>query len=131
MVPSNTNKDVFHVRRGCLIENLSFAGASIATNHPNCGGVAFPPTFQDVNDNLAFQAVSGFTALGPANEGAAGRWRSPYIRNCTNFMTGSIGMKINGDHANAAYSGTNDLGQDLKSMVCDSYTQYNLSLIHI
>ena len=40
-------------------------------------------------------------------------------------MTGSIGMKINGDHANAAYTGTNDLGQDLKSMVCDSYTQYN------
>ena len=29
------------------------------------------------------------------------------------------------DSANAAFSGTNDLGQDLKSMVCDSYTQYN------
>jgi len=125
VVPSNTNKDVFHVRRGCLIENLSFAGASIATNHPNCGGVAFPPIQASVNAGTDFQAVSGFTALGPANEGAAGRWRSPYIRNCTNFMTGSIGMKINGDHANAAYSGTNDLGQDLKSMVCDSYTQYN------
>ena len=40
-------------------------------------------------------------------------------------MTGSIGMKINGDHANAAFTGTNDGGQDLKSMVCDSYTQYN------
>ena len=125
IVPSNTNKDVFHVRRGCLIENLSFAGASIATNHPNCGGVAFPPIQASVNAGTDFQAVSGFTPLGPANEGAAGRWRSPYIRNCTNFMTGSIGMKINGDHANAAFSGTNNLGQDLKSMVCDSYTQYN------
>ena len=125
VVPQNTNKDVFHVRRGCLIENLSFAGASILTDHPNCGGVAFPPTQASVNAGTDFQAVSGFTALGPANEGAAGRWRSPYIRNCTNFMTGSIGMKINGDHADAAYSGTNDLGQDLKSMVCDSYTQYN------
>ena len=125
VVPSNTNKDVFHVRRGCLIENLSFAGSSIVTNHPNCGGVAFPPTQASVNAGTDFQAVTGFTALGPANEGAAGRWRSPYVRNCTNFMTGSIGMKINGDHANAAFSGTNDLGQDLKSMVCDSYTQYN------
>ena len=130
IVPSNTNKDVFHVRRGCLIENLSFAGASIATNHPNCGGVAFPPIQASVNAGTDFQAVSGFTPLGPANEGAGvggapGRWRSPYIRNCTNFMTGSIGMKINGDHANAAFSGTNNLGQDLKSMVCDSYTQYN------
>ena len=125
VVPSNTNKDVFHVRRGCLIENLSFAGSSIVTNHPNCGGVAFPPTQASVNAGTDFQAVTGFTALGPANEGAAGRWRSPYVRNCTNFMTGSIGMKINGDHANASYTGENNLGQDLKSMVCDSYTQYN------
>ena len=30
---------------------------------------------------------------------------SPYVRNCTNFMTGSIGMKINGDHANASFTG--------------------------
>ena len=125
IVPSNTNKDVFHVRRGCLVENLSFAGATILTNHPNCGGVAFPPIQASVDAGTDFQAVSGFTDLGPANEGVAGRWRSPYVRNCTNFMTGSIGMKINGDHADAAFSGTNDLGQDLKSMVCDSYTQYN------
>ena len=125
IVPNNTNKDVFHVRRGCLIENLSFAGATITTNHPRCGAVAFPPTQTSVNSGLDFQAVSGFTPLGPANEGAAGRWRSPYVRNCTNFMTGSIGMKINGDHADAAFTGTNDGGQDLKSMVCDSFTQYN------
>ena len=125
IVPNNTNRDVFHVRRGCLIENLSFAGATITTNHPRCGAVAFPPTQASVNSGLDFQAVSGFTPLGPANEGAAGRWRSPYVRNCTNFMTGSIGMKINGDHANAAFTGTNDGGQDLKSMVCDSFTQYN------
>ena len=125
VVPSNTNRDVFHVRRGCLIENLSFAGATITTNHPRCGAVAFPPTQESVNSGLDFQAISGFTPLGPANEGAAGRWRSPYVRNCTNFMTGSIGMKINGDHADAAFTGTNNGGQDLKSMVCDSFTQYN------
>ena len=125
IVPMNTNKDVFHVRRGCLIENLSFAGSTITTNHPRCGAVAFPPIQESVNSGLDFQAVSGFTSLGPANEGKDGRWRSPYVRNCTNFMTGSIGMKINGDHANAAYTGTNDGGQDLKSMVCDSFTQYN------
>ena len=125
VVPTNTNKDVFHVRRGCLIENLSFAGATITTNHPRCGAVAFPPTQASVNDGLDFQASSGFTALGPADEGKDGRWRSPYVRNCTNFMTGSIGMKINGDHANAAFTGTNNGGQDLKSMVCDSFTQYN------
>ena len=108
-----------------MIENLSFAGATITTNHPRCGAVAFPPTQESVNSGLDFQAISGYTPLGPANEGAAGRWRSPYVRNCTNFMTGSIGMKINGDHADAAFTGTNNGGQDLKSMVCDSFTQYN------
>ena len=35
-------------------------------------------------------------------------------------MTGSIGMKINGDHATAS-----TMGNDLKCMVCDSFTQYN------
>ena len=40
-------------------------------------------------------------------------------------MTGSIGMKINGRHCDANFTGTNNLGQDIKSMVCDSFTQYN------
>ena len=119
LVPNNPNKDFLHVRRGCLVENLSFAGVSHATDHSRCGAVAFPPT------ENSDKAISGYISLGPANEGPSGRWRSPYIRNCTNFMTGSIGMRINGDHANAAFTGINSLGQDLKSMVCDSFTQYN------
>ena len=40
--------------------------------------------------------------------------QSPYVRNCTNFVPDSIGMRINGDHADGT-----------KSMVVDSYTQYN------
>ena len=131
IVPQNRTKDVFHVRRGCLIQNLNFSGPNndgkggVSYNHPNCGAVAFPPTQAAVNAGIDFQAVTGFTEIGPANEGISGRWRSPYIRNCTNFMTGSIGMKINGDYANANFTGSTDLGQDLKSMVCDSFTQYN------
>ena len=125
LIPKNKNKDFFHVRRGCLIENLSFTGASISDDHTSCAAVAFPPTQADIDAGLEFQAVRGFTDVGPADEGSSGRWRSPYIRNCTNFMTKSIGMKINGDHANADNSGANNLGQDLKSMVCDSFTQYN------
>ena len=112
--PLNVTKDVFHVRRGCLIENINFAGTSVLVNHSGCGAVAFPST------DPADYAVSGYIAPGPANEGPTGRWRSPYIRNCTNFMTGSIGMKINGDHATASTP-----GNDLKCMVCDSFTQYN------
>ena len=125
LIPENKNKDFFHVRRGCLIENLSFTGAALSDDHSNCGAVAFPPTQVDIDAGLEFQAVTGFTDVGPADEGSSGRWRSPYIRNCTNSMTKSIGMKINGDHANADALGENNLGQDLKSMVCDSFTQYN------
>ena len=127
LVPNNPNRDFFHVRRGCLVENLSFAGASHATDHTGCGAVAFPPTQDDINNgnNEFFQAINGYTAFGPANEGASGRFKSPYVRNCTNFMTGSIGMRINGRHCDANFTGTNNLGQDIKSMVCDSFTQYN------
>ena len=132
VVPLNPSKDVFQVRAGCLIQNMNFAGEASWTNHPNCGAVAFPPTSAGISGGTDYQAVTGYTVLGPANQGPdrldpskGGRYRSPYVRNCTNFMTGSIGMKINGDYVNAAFTGTNDLGQDLKSMVCDSFTQYN------
>ena len=129
LIPENKNKDFFHVRRGCLIEHLSFTGETLSDDHSNCGAVAFPPTQLAVNEGIDFQAVTGFTDFGPADEGgdeiSGSRWRSPYIRNCTNFMTKSIGMKINGDYANADFTGENNLGQDLKSMVCDSFTQYN------
>ena len=51
--------------------------------------------------------------------------QSPYIRFCTNKLTNSIGMKVDGNHAIGPF----------KSMVTDAYTQYNpngiLSLIHI
>jgi hypothetical protein len=118
IVPNNPNKDVFHVRRGCLIENLNFSGKDVTVDHTGCGAVAFPPT------NPANYAVTGYIAPGPTTEGPTGRWRSPYIRNCTNFMTKSIGMKINGDHATVA-DPINNIGNDLKCMVCDSFTQYN------
>jgi hypothetical protein len=41
--------------------------------------------------------------------------QSPYIQNCTNFVPESIGMKVDGRNA---------IGP-IKSMVLDSYTQYN------
>ena len=110
--PQNVEKDVFWVRRGCLIENLNFSGETIGVAHTDCGAVAFPITGQTAN--------SGYTPGGPATQGSSGRWRSPYVRNCTNFMTKSIGMRINGNDA----IGTPD-GANLKSMVCDSFTQYN------
>ncbi len=125
IIPENRTKDVFHVRRGCLIQNINFSGppddgkGGVSYAHTGAGAVAFPPPAG------AESAVTGYLEPGPANEGATGRWKSPYIRNCTNFMSKSIGMKIDGDNANADFTGTNNLGQDLKSMVCDAFTQYN------
>ena len=118
IIPNNPTKDVFHVRRGCLIENLNFAGSSIGVAHTGCGAVAFPPT------NPTNYANTGYISAGPTLEGSSGRWRSPYVRNCTNFMTKSIGMKIDGNHASVS-DPENNIGNDLKCMVCDSFTQYN------
>jgi len=123
--PQNLERDIFHVRRGCLVENLNFScngGVSVANTAGAC--VAFPPTQTDITAGTAYQAVSGFTDVGPATEGSTGRWRSPYIRNCTNFMTESIGMRIDGNHATVNDT-ANNAGNNLKSMVCDSFTQYN------
>ena len=114
VIPNNPTKDVFHVRRGCLIENLSFAGSNISVAHTGAGAVAFPPI------NPSEYAINGYIAPGPTTEGETGRWKSPYVRNCTNFMSRSIGMKINGDHATAS-----TIGANLKCMVLDSFTQYN------
>jgi len=119
VVPKNLSKDVFHVRRGCLIENMNFA-CDTGESNPGGGALAFPPITEDIISGKSYGAVTGYLAPGPATEGSSGRWRSPYVRNCTNFMPLSIGMKINGDHATAT-----EIGADLKCMVCDSFTQYN------
>ena len=119
IVPQNSGKDIFHVRRGCLVENLNFT-CETGQSNPGGGALAFPPTTTDILAGKSYGAVTGYTAPGPATEGSSGRWRSPYVRNCTNFMPLSIGMKINGDHAVSS-----TIGADLKCMVCDSFTQYN------
>ena len=46
--------------------------------------------------------------------GAGNISRSPYIQNCTNFVENSTGLKVDGNRAGG-----------LRSMVLDSYTQYN------
>tara|TARA_B100001287_G_scaffold219661_1_gene188643 strand:+ start:392 stop:3046 length:2655 start_codon:yes stop_codon:yes gene_type:complete len=88
---------------------------NFATNHP----------YPRATDPLAgiFTAITAHTSdTITFNVGDAGSHariagiitQSPYVRNCTNFVPDSIGMRINGDHTNGT-----------KSMVVDSYTQYN------
>ena len=86
VIPINP-EDLFHVSPGNYISDMSFEGDPV----PGRAICAFDP------DNVKYFA------------------QSPYIRNCTNFIPNSIGLKIDGNYA---------IGP-LKSMVLDSFTQYN------
>jgi hypothetical protein len=85
VTPQNQG-DLFYVSNGNYVAEMSFIGP------PNPGAIfAFNP------DEIGYFD------------------QSPYIQNCTNFISNSIGLKIDGKNA---------IGPT-KSMVLDSYTQYN------
>jgi len=87
IVPSNAGSDLFHVAPGNYITELSYTG----TMNAGSAIVAFNP-----------DVIRYFN-------------QSAYIRNCTNFVTNSIGLKIDGSKSIGPF----------KSMVTDSFTQYN------
>jgi hypothetical protein len=87
ITPQNANQDLFYVSNGNYVAEMSFTGTL------NSGKAIF-----SFNPNQ----------VGYFNQ-------SPYIQNCTNFISNSVGLKIDGSKA---------IGP-LKSMVLDSYTQYN------
>jgi hypothetical protein len=85
--PQNADQDLFYVANGNYIAEMSYTGT--------------------LNSGKAIFSFNP-TQVGYFNQ-------SPYIQNCTNFISNSIGLKIDGKNA---------IGP-LKSMVVDSYTQYN------
>ena len=87
VVPQNADQDLYHVNPGVYISDMSFTG----TMNEWKAITAFEP------DNIEYFA------------------QSAYVRNCTNFVTNSIGMKIDGNKSLGPF----------KSMVTDSFTQYN------
>ena len=87
VVPQNAGSDLFHVAPGNYFTEMSFTG----TMNDGKAIFAFDP------DTIRYSG------------------QSPYLRNCTNFVHNSIGMKIDGDHVLGPF----------KSFVTDSYTQYN------
>ena len=90
VTPNTATKDIFHVRKGCYIANMTF------TNH------------------IAPSAAIGFPTTELAANIGGGKWESPYIQNCTSNTTTGTGLRVDGAQA-----------EGLKSIVCDSYTQYN------
>jgi hypothetical protein len=87
VVPNNSGEDLFHLAPGNYLTEMSFTG----TMNSGKSIFAFDP------DTIRYSG------------------QSPYLRNCTNFVTNSIGMKIDGNHVIGPF----------KSFVTDSYTQYN------
>ena len=87
VVPQNSGSDLFHVAPGDYFTEMSFTG----TMNAGKAIFAFDP------DTIRYSG------------------QSPYLRNCTNFITNSVGMKIDGNHVIGPF----------KSFVTDSYTQYN------
>jgi hypothetical protein len=85
--PQNPDQDLFYVSNGVYVAEMSYTG----TMNPGGAIFAFNP------DQIGYFD------------------QSPYIQNGTNFIPGSIGMRIDGSKA---------IGPT-KSMVLDSYTQYN------
>jgi hypothetical protein len=99
-------------------EQVSIIGSGLreVSISPQNTGDLFYVSNGDYIAEMSFTGAASTGAIFAFNPVGAGTiTQSPYIQNCTNFIPNSTGMRINGNHASG----------NLKSMVLDSYTQYN------
>ena len=89
VLPSNSTQDIFHVNKGTKLANMTFSG------------------------HLAPSAAVAFPTAGATNVGG-GKWKGPYVQNCTSDTTTGTGIRIDGN-----------LAVKTKSMNVDAFTQYN------
>ena len=89
ILPNNATSDIFHVNKGCKLQNMTFSG-----HLSPAAAVAFPD--------------SGATNVG------GGKWKGPYVQNCTSDTTTGTGIRVDGSKA-----------VKTKSMNVDAFTQYN------
>ncbi len=101
-----------------LPEQVSVVGDSLreVTITPSNSGDIFYVTNGNYVSNVSFVGAANTGAVIAFNPSGSGNiTQSPYIQNCTNFIPNSVGVRVNGAHASG----------DTKSIVVDSYTQYN------
>jgi len=122
-----TAGSVIKVSAGTYVENnpvlipaqVSIVGESLREVSVQCqnSGNLFHVSNGNYIAEMSFTGVANtggaIFAFSPSGAGTINQ--SPYVQNCSNFIPNSIGMKINGSHASG----------DTKSMVLDSYTQFN------
>ena len=89
VLPNTPTSDIFHVNKGCKVSNITFSGHTAPA-----AAVAFP--------------------TGIATNVGGGKWKGPYIQNCTSDTTTGTGIRIDGN-----------LAEKTKSMNVDAFTQYN------
>jgi prefoldin subunit 5 len=89
VLPSTPTSDIFHVNKACKLANMTFSG-----HVAPAAAVAFP--------------------TGIATNVGGGKWKGPYIQNCTSDTTTGTGIFIDGNKA-----------EKTKSMNVDAFTQYN------
>jgi hypothetical protein len=83
------------------------------------------PSVVGTSFNLTYPGNDGAGVLDPNDippQGVGNVIKGPYIRNCTNFIPGSVGMRVDGFHADPGDK--DDMGIT-GMMSVDSYTQYN------
>ena len=90
VIGSTPEKDIFSVRKGVKLASMTFQ------NH------------------IAPAAAVGFPTGEIAENIGGGKWKGPYVQNCTSDTTTGTGIRVDGSQARL-----------LKSMNVDSFTQYN------
>ncbi len=90
VIGSTPEKDIFSVRKGVKLASMTFQ------NH------------------IAPAAAVGFPTGEIAENVGGGKWKGPYVQNCTSDTTTGTGIRIDGSQARL-----------LKAMNVDSFTQYN------
>ena len=74
VLPSNTTQDIFHVNKGCKLANMTFSGH-----------------LGSIEQLLKFPTIRITTNVG------GGKWKGPYIQNCTSDTTTGTGIRVDGN----------------------------------
>jgi len=99
-----TSTDMFHVRNGTGMRNMTLNGLSGSLGLPNAYGTRRP---------TAGAYVSLDPGFGPTDQNTWANVRSCYVQNVTNFGSGCVGLKIDG----AIHGGGN------RSILANDFTQ--------
>ena len=115
---TGTTSSTFTIQVGPSPETSTHTFVSAATSAVNYGGSGISTRFP--GNNGAGSNFENDPSFSPGTDGPV--LKGPYIRNCTNFIENSIGMRIDGFDADPGDK--DELGVQ-GAMSVDSYTQYN------